>query len=510
MNLNDVSGRMTAPCLCRRSRNERGQILPLMAVMMVTFFCMCGFVIDTGRLYVSYTQLQASTEAAALAGAQSLPSGPNAVAAATAYSSVSGDANAYANLPGVSIVSANTKAECLTSLKNQGLACSTATGTYNAIQVQQIATVPMSFANFFGQKSLTIGAVATAAAKGSNPVPYNIAIIIDTTASMGSGSSDTCTDPNPPGKTYTTRIQCALVGVKALLLKAAPCSANYTTCPSGGTDAVDMISLFTFPNAVANTASKDYTKPCGGPTTASSYAFPTPGATTYSVTGTGATYQITPFLNDFRTGPAVTTLNPSSELTLALGQVSGCTGMTAPGGLGTYFAGAVIAAQAALLEEQAQTGRSNSLNSIVLLSDGAANSTQMATTYVNSSGSTVTVSKTASTYPSTINQCQQGMNAASLATNLANNPTVVYTVAYGASASSGCTTDTSGTNKNIAPCAALEAMASAPADFFSDYTAKGGDSGCTSALQPATGLAAIFDQIYYNTTKARLIPNGTT
>jgi hypothetical protein len=160
------------------------------------------------------------------------------------------------------------------------------------------------------------------------------------------------------------------------------------------------------------------------------------------------------------------------------------------------------------LAEQAQTGRANSQNAIVLLSDGAANanSTEIGTKDVNGNK----VSTTASTYPSTINQCQQAIYAANLATNLTNNGTTVYTVAYGASSSSGCTTDSSGSLKNIAPCTALLDMASSPADFFSDYTAKGGDSSCTSAYEPATGLATIFNEIYYNTTRARLIPNGIT
>ena len=110
------------------------------------------------------------------------------------------------------------------------------------------------------------------------------------------------------------------------------------------------------------------------------------------------------------------------------------------------------------------------------------------------------------------NQCQQGVNAAATIVSDWNstNPTTIYSVAYGAStsktASGNCTTD----QGNISPCTAMTEIASSPSTFFSDYTASGGDSGCTSAVQAATGLANIFGQIASDFTVARLIPNGTS
>jgi hypothetical protein len=168
--------------------------------------------------------------------------------------------------------------------------------------------------------------------------------------------------------------------------------------------------------------------------------------------------------------------------------------------LQTYYAGALMAAQAALLQQQAVSGRQGSANAIVLLSDGEANSPYMATK--DSSGKTV--STTAYTYPSTINQCQQAIDIASQITAAG---TTIYTVAYGSSTSSGsCTTDTSGPNKNISACSTMQKIASSPADFFTD-TPSGQTSSCTSALQPAQGLAQIFAAIAADLGSARLIPN---
>ena len=85
-----------------------------------------GFVIDAGRLYFSYRLLRNSTDAAALAGAQVLPSS-TAITTATQYSGVSPNYNAYANLPNVSMVSGYPKLLCLTS-STIGLPCVNSSG----------------------------------------------------------------------------------------------------------------------------------------------------------------------------------------------------------------------------------------------------------------------------------------------------------------------------------------------------------------------------------------------
>jgi hypothetical protein len=494
----------------RVPRRERGQILALALVSLSAFFCFCGFVIDTARMYIAYQQLQVSTDAAALAGGVGLAvDKPTAIADATSYSGISGNQNSN-NLSGVTFVQ-TPQVECI-AYTTLPIACSAAAGIYNAIQVQQKVTVPMTFAQFFGTNSVTLTATATASSKGTS-TPFNIALVIDTTSSMGTGGSDSCTDPYN-SKKYTTSIGCALIGAKVLMLDTAPCYADAATCDGTPANSVDMISLFAFPPVEANTAANDYSNGCGGPTvnTTSGYAFQATGTSTYAPnnsttknpTNTAPTYQITPFLADYRTSDTATTLNPSSNLVKAIGQVSGCAGLQTPGGLGTYYAGALMAAQAALLQEQAVSGREKSANAIVILSDGQANATTMAST--DSSGNTV--STTASTYPSTINQCQQADNIAGIITTAG---TRIYSVAYGApstasSKSTGCTTDTSGSSKFLSACTAMQNVASTGADFFTD-TPAGKTASCTSALAPAAGLAQIFGAIASDLGSARLIPN---
>jgi Flp pilus assembly protein TadG len=482
---------------------ERGQVIPILLVMMLTLFGVCGFVIDAGRLYISYQELQASTDAAALAGGFGLQtSGSTGQTYAEEFDSATGGNNVFSNLPGVTLVTSPPTVKCI-SYTYLPIACSTASGTYNAIQVQQTVSVPMTFARFFGAKSVQLTATSTASEYGGPSTPYNIALIIDTTASMGQSRSDSCTDPIS-GTSYTTSIKCALVGAKILLLNTAPCASNLSTCSGTASNSVDMISLFTFPNGEASTMGNDYSSGCGGPTITSTYSYPELG-TAYAPSGTSPDYQVTSYQSTYRTSDVATTLNTSSNLTAAIGQTSGCTGLQTPGGLGTYYAGALAAAQETLVTQQALSGRSGSKNAIILLSDGQANATKMATTDVNGKS----VSSTAYTYPSQINECQQAINIAS---TISATGTKIYVVAYGSptttsSASSGCEKDSSGPNAWIAPCTAMSKIATSAATFFVDDPA-GTSSGCTSAQNPETGLANIFGKISYNFTNARLIPNS--
>ena len=161
------------------------------------------------------------------------------------------------------------------------------------------------------------------------------------------------------------------------------------------------------------------------------------------------------------------------------------------GGEGTYYAGAIYAAQASLVAEK--TANPGSQNVMVIISDGDAG-----TTSTDLPGA----STTTGTYPSTKKQCAQAVTAAQAAVKAG---TRVVTVAYGAE-SSGCTYDTS---PAITPCQTMEDMASDSQDFYSDYTAAGGDSSCVSASQPTTSLNQIFTDIATSLSVPRLIPNNT-
>jgi hypothetical protein len=68
-----------------RLKNEAGQTLAITALAMVAFVGMCSFVLDAGSWYRTDRRLQATADAAALAGAQMLPADPGA-ATSTALS----------------------------------------------------------------------------------------------------------------------------------------------------------------------------------------------------------------------------------------------------------------------------------------------------------------------------------------------------------------------------------------------------------------------------------------
>ena len=486
--------------LLKRLAVADGQAIPIIAVMMVGMLGVVALVVDVGRVYYSYHQLQNSSDAAALAGAQALP-GATAVTVANTYSSIPGGKNVFTNLVNVQMVSGYPKIECLTALKNNGIAC-VAPASGNAIQVKQQADVPMYFAQIFGTRKVTVTATATASMRGATASPYNIAIIVDATGSMSTYDSGTCNN---------TRLTCALQGVQTLLAALNPCGASQASCGTATngmvSNSVDRVSLFTFPNLTAATQSKEFDCSSSSPTIWP-YTFPSATATsltTMPYTTGGTTYQMTyqavPFSSDYRVSDTATTLNTGSNLSLAVGGKSGCTGLTNPGGQGTYYAGALYQAQGALLAQQAANPGSE--NVIVLLSDGdaTASQTQMA------GGTTSTTVATASgTYPSWNNKCGQAIIAAKA---IAAAGTTIFSVAYGA-ASSGCSSDTTGPYAYYTPCQTMEAIASSPENFFSDSVASQNAGQCISSSQPTTNLNQIFTQIAGSLTLARLIPDSTT
>jgi hypothetical protein len=319
-----------------------------------------------------------------------------------------------------------------------------------------------------------------------------------------------------------------LQGVQYLLQDLDPCALS-TTCTSS-VPAVDSVNLFVFPAVTTATVPNDYDCTTSNPTSVP-YTFPSNTGTglTESMPSTTGTYQIIPFTNTYRVSDATTTLNTSANIVKAAGGKSGCAGIAAPGGQGTYYAQVIYAAQAALVAQQ--TANPGSQNAMIILSDGNATaSASSGQIVVASGGGTLNGTGTSTsnpsgyhsyTYPSALGECGQAVQAAhDAATNTAYNNsgsfTRVYTVGYGAEKSGGCTTDatysatvTGGGGSwepGDQPCAAIAAMASDPAYFFSDD----GD-GCSSPNGVNfTKLTQIFTAIAANLTTPRLVPNSTT
>ncbi len=469
MNLNNQS------IVRRVGAGQRGQSIAMVMVSLLALLGVAALVIDLGNLYYSYQQLLAATQAAALAGAQALPNS-NATTIATNYSALTGSLNAHPNLVNVTMASGYPQLACLTST---GAPCASPANA-NAIVVQEQATVPTFFAKVFGITSLPISATATASARGGFYGSYNVMMVVDTTQSMNDLDNDS--------QCNTTRIACALSGVQTLLSELAPCASTLSSCGTitngNVANPVDEVGLLTFPGLTSSTyTSRDYT--CGG-------TVPSNAIQTYN---NSPVYQIVPASSDYRTSDTVTTLNPNSNIVTSAG--GGCPGgtnaMQVVGGVGTFYAGVINAAQAQLVANE----RPNTTNVMILISDGdaTANSNNMA-------GS-------ATSYPAS-NECRQAVNAAQAA---ANAGTWVYAVAYGAE-SSGCTTDSTPYNS---PCFTMENIASSPghipdtSKFYSDYTQSGTGTNqtCIGTAQPTTNLKQIFTYIAGDLTVARLIPNGT-
>lgn len=581
--------RIRKPVLCHLFREESGQVLPWVVLAMLVVLGAAALSVDLARAMVVQRQLQASADAAALAAAESISGSSNTYQTVAAnYSAETGGKNTYS---GVVAGTPTVTPLCLTTVSNWGIACSSSGGTVsipNAVQVTQSATVPTLFAGIFGKPSVTVSATSTAAR--ARPMPYNIALIVDSTLSMDTTDSN-CNN--------LTQEQCALNGVQQLL--------------QGLSTTYDHVALFTFPNVVAGANAQagvaitssgtsqsfgctstvpssyegvaytqwsgiytpylqaiggrgepsQYEPPYSGRAWGMPYTFPPiPTDTTGYTIPSGsypATYQITPFMEDYNTSSGTTnSLNTNSVLVQAVGGETGCGGVAPSsfdGNLGTYYPGAIYAAQAALLKEQAN--HPNSTNVMIILGDGNAtapqtngpiytmptSSSQATTTYVNSTSvasgnytypsTFLTASNSGSgsfsgSYPSWNGECGQEVDAAQYAANYSSggvaNNTLVYTIAYGAltsSNSSNCGSDlSSGDHKRITPCQALQQMAtqvtgySVSPNFYSDWATQGGSqsSGCqaNSDNSGITAINNIYAAIAAKLSSARLIPNGTT
>ncbi|HTB95820.1 MAG TPA: pilus assembly protein TadG-related protein [Terracidiphilus sp.] len=520
---------------------ESGQILPW-AIFLFAFLLggLGALVVDVGRGVVAQRLLQASADAAAMAGAQSMgatisPSQATIQSQACKFggqSASSGNCTVVGNnantslMPSAVMASGYPSVYCSSTLASAGLLCSTITTsgaavTGNTVKVVETEALPTWFGAMIGIPKLNLTAAAMAAMRGSPRNPYNVAIVIDTTASMNStdGKTSNCSG---------TRVSCALEGALTLLGDLSPCASG-GTCGSvvSGTlnvkNPIDEVAIYTFPGLVSTTAaSNDSTcsatmkSPGGSGATISYYTYPT--LPVYQVVGFSSNYA-SQDPSSSNSGATNSNLQPSKSTTVdAVGGQSGCAGIQAVGGASTYYAGVIYQAQADLVSQyntRLAAGQQTQ-NVMIVISDGDAEA---------GSGDfgTSTINTASTTYPSYFNECQQAVTAAQAATAAG---TTVYTIAYGTQ-SSGCNTDQSGysvtvsgkkyTNPSpsgLGPCTAMQDMASNSSTFYSDYVAGGNggsnDPNCTGASQTDTSINDIFSFIASNLSEARLVPWGTT
>lgn len=521
----------------RKSFNdESGQTLIWTALLMGLLVGMGGLTVDLGHAYICSRELQASTDAAAMAAASQLPittanqTTNTVVSTGTQYSAQSGNYNAIKNLNTPLAVTGASIAVIPGCVTVAGMAQCSSTLLANAVMVRQTVTIPTYFIRAlaaFGiksAKSITLSATSFAQMRGAQRGPYDVAMLVDTTSSMSSSDGGSnCTG---------TKIQCAEQGAQILMSEFSPClpgGACGTAVAGNVANPVDELSLFTFPAQTAGTQlANDESCPSKtlseipypdstayGTVSHSNPTMPPVGTATGDITSTNLQtlvnqYQVVGLSSNYRTSD---TTSGSTPLAVAsgggtstapsivdavggnsyFGSTSTCNGMQAKGSEGTYYAGALFVGQ----EYLANNSRANAANVMILLSDGDAGSST-----TNFSGSLNNSGSSKGSYPSSTSMCQQAVDIATAAKAAG---TKIYVVGYGV-ASGGC-----GTDSGLTACQALRQIASSDQNFFVD-TSSVACAGATSVTMngKTNSLSAIFTAIVGDLTVPRLLPNNLT
>src|SRR6202165_844089 len=210
-----------------RAGRDSGQVIVFTVVALIAFAAMAAFVVDVGYAYFTQRSLQASADAAALAGAQQLPDASAATNTATQFGTGKSAKNAITR----ATVSETITTKCLTSIPG----CS----PVNAVVVDETAHVNSFFAQLVGLSKYDVHVRATACAP-CGVKPLDVMVVLDRTGSMcqdSSGANDpTCFDLNNAKTGIRTFLSFMDKSVDAVGLAVLPPAANAAaTCstPSG-------------------------------------------------------------------------------------------------------------------------------------------------------------------------------------------------------------------------------------------------------------------------------------
>ncbi len=206
-------------------------MLPLVVVVLPILLLFVGAVIDIGEAYKVRQQLQASADAAALAGAQRLPDPAAAVATAHQFGSGSGAKN---GIPDLSNTSVDAQAVCDPSFPS----CAPA----NSVSVSESGQMDTTFLSLLGIDKIDV----SASAKACSPCgtgPLDVMLVLDRTGSM-------CQAPNGAPDPACTDLNNAKDGMRTFLTLMDP--------------KVDRIGMAVFPPAT------DLSTRCA-PSTAAAY-----------------------------------------------------------------------------------------------------------------------------------------------------------------------------------------------------------------------------------------------
>jgi len=268
------------------TKKESGQILVFVAILLAAVIGLSAFVIDLGYAYYAQRTLQASADAAALAGAQQLPDQNAAVTTAKQYGTQVGAKNASSKLTNVDEV---VSTRCLASVPG----CN----PVNAVSVQETGHVSTFFVRFFGINTLNVHVRSTACSP-CGVKPLDIMLVLDRTGSMcqnSAGQNDpSCFDLNN-----------AKAGIRTFLNFFDP--------------SIDWIGLAVLPPASSLSTKCDA------------------GASS-SYNSTSSQYLLVPLSHDYKSSNG--TLNTNSNLVSTVNCIQG--------GGGTAYANAIDAAQAEL------------------------------------------------------------------------------------------------------------------------------------------------------------------
>ncbi len=172
----------------RRARSESGQAIVIVIAALMVLLSITGLVIDFGSAFYASRHLQASADAAALAGAQELPDTNLAIQVAKDYSGGRGKKNDAIRLDEAKVT---VFAKCITSAPG----CA----PNNAIQVEQVMHHKTAFLKILGLNEIVLHTKSVACSPCESK-PLDIMLVLDRTGSMcedHNGNSDpACTDLN--------------------------------------------------------------------------------------------------------------------------------------------------------------------------------------------------------------------------------------------------------------------------------------------------------------------------
>jgi hypothetical protein len=195
-------------------RQEKGQTTILFALAVLVIFGMVGFVIDLGKAYYAQRQVQATADAASLAGAAFLPDPTQAVTVAKQYGATG------KNAPNFSVT------EDVTSKCVKAFPGCTPT---NALMVSETAHVSTHFMRIFGINNIDVN-VKSLACGPCGTRPADVMIVFDRTLSM-------CMDFNGNPDNSCAKLENARSGMLVLLKALDP--------------AVDRVGLAVLPPATS-------------------------------------------------------------------------------------------------------------------------------------------------------------------------------------------------------------------------------------------------------------------